>query len=379
MVKYIKIAAFIALFLSSSASYGQVLVSQVPINPVQFHSEDIWEVNLINNGEPVTAYLKGILNDENGKRIFEAFSGEFSLQVGLRTLRKNDITTLSLNFNSSHPNSELIRQYKNLPYGEYTLCIYLYNKETDEQLGESCIEHVSEPVSPPILITPDYCEEVHTKFPFFSWLAPSPEIKGQEVYYSFKLTEVFTGQSNEDAVQRNLAIVFIDNLTQTSLLYPSTAPPLDSNKTYAWQVQAKIKKYNGNENPSNLNTFRNIGVSEAWCLNYKIPELPEIITEKKNITYAIPKLYEDAEIQVTNILYLSFVENYVSGLLNYTIYDNKGEVVDLMMPLTANKGDNRYDINLKQTTLFRHNTLYKLVIKGNDKETYYLNFRYIEK
>lgn len=378
MVKLLYKAVFLFLILTPAGVKSQVLINQMPINPVQFTSQSFWDISIVNNGTPLTIYLKGELNDENGKRIADAISSDVVLGSGVTNIRNNNVTTIALNFNQGHPNVAAIEQFKNLPYGDYTLCIYAYDKETGEMVAESCLEHTSQPVSSPILMTPDYCSEVYTKYPYFSWLAPMPEIKGQQVYYSFKLTEVFAGQSNEDAIQRNLAIVFEDNLTSTSFQYPSTALPLDSNKTYAWQVQAKVKKYKDNETQPNNNSFRHVGISEAWCLNYKTPELAPIIVNKNTITYAVPKLYEDAEITVTNILYLSFIENYTAGLMNYVIYDSEGQVVELNMPLKIEKGDNRYDINLKQTELFKHNSMYKMEIKGNDKEVYFLKFRYIE-
>lgn len=377
MVKKIYVTAILFL-ITSAVTKAQVVVTQLALNPVQFTLQDMWDMSIINNGEEATVYLKGVLNDENGKQILEAVSTEFILGKGIKNFHKAEIATQSAYFNPNHPNAGLIEQFKNLPYGEYSLCVFIYNKETNEQLTESCIEHTSQPITPPILVTPDYCSEVYTKYPFFSWLAPSPEIKGQTVYYSFKLVEVYSGQSDEDAVQRNLAVIFEDNLTQTSLQYPSTAPPLDSTKKYAWQVQAKVKKYNNYETQPNNNSFRHVGISEVWCLYYKKPELPPIITEKTAVTYAVPKLYEDAEITVTNILYLSFVEEYTAGQMNYIIYDNNGQTVDFHQALQINKGDNRYDINLKQTTLFTHNRMYKMVIKGNNRETWYLKFRYME-
>ncbi|MFX3626079.1 MAG: hypothetical protein ACN6I4_01855 [bacterium] len=361
-----------------STSFAQVIITQLPPNPVRFSADDIWDINIINNGEEKTVFLKGILNDEFGKQIFDNRSAEFMLNKGVSKLNKTNTSTIGTNYNNNNSSAQIISQYNNLPYGRYNLCVYVYDVENDDILAESCIDHESQPVTPPTLITPDYCEKVNTKFPVFTWLAPAPQIRGQQVYYDFKLAEVYSGQSYEDAIQRNLAVAFASNLTKTSFMYPSNAQPLDSNKTYVWQVQAKVKKFNSIEVPESSNSFQHIGISEVWCLSYKKPELPEIIVVKKDITYAIPKIYEDAAVNVTNILYLSYREDYIAGKMNYTIFDSKGETINLYTPLDVKKGDNRYDINLKQTGLFKHKQQYKLVITNNNKETYYLNFKYIE-
>ncbi|HYG14781.1 MAG TPA: hypothetical protein VEC12_03440 [Bacteroidia bacterium] len=373
-----KLILIFCLFLSSALLKAQVVIIQIPPNPTQFSPKDLWDINLVNNDGSKTVYLKGILKDELNRQLLDVISTTFTIENGNKKINKNEVGNEVLNFNSSHPNSGIVRDFNNLPYGEYSLCVYLYETGTNELLGESCMDYNCEPISPPVLINPEYCQEVNTKYPLFTWLAPSPQIRGQQVYYDFKLAEVYDGQSNEDAIQRNLAIVFAGNLTSTTFLYPSTATPLDSTKKYAWQVIAKIKKYPGSEPPQGDNYLQNIGVSESWCLNYKLPELPEIEVIKENITYAIPKLQQDAAINVYNILYLSYREDYVPGLMNFSIYDSKGEVIDINQPLKVQKGDNRYDINLKQTGLFTHNKLYKLVIKGSNNETYYLNFKYIE-
>jgi hypothetical protein len=64
--------------------------------------------------------------------------------------------------------------------------------------------------------------------------------------------------------------------------------------------------------------------------------------------------------------------------MNYAIYDNDKRSIDLNLPLSIKKGENRYDINLKQTALFQNKKIYTLVIKGSENETYYLKFKYME-
>ena len=365
--------------LTQTFSYSQVLISQLPPNPVRFSVDDLWDITIINNDEGRQVFLKGSLSSEQGNRIFESYTSEFSIVKGTKRVNKNDIQTLNTSYNTNNPSAQIISQFNNLPYGKYTLCVNVYDVDNNDLLAESCIDYESQPVTPPTLLTPDFCQEVNTKFPFFSWLSPMPEIRGQQVYYDFKLTEVINGQSYEDAIQRNLAVVFASNLTQTNFLYPSTATPLDSTKIYVWQVQAKVKKNNSYEMPDEINSFQNVGISEVWCLKYKKPDVPEIIVKKEDVTYAQPKLYEDAEISATNILYLSYNEKFVAGNINYKVLNKEGREVDVNIVLQAKKGDNRYDINLKQTGLFKNKQLYKLVIKNSNNETYYLNFRYIEK
>lgn len=372
------VVGVLLITLIPTISIGQIVITQLPPNPVRFTEGDAWDISIINNGEAKNIYLKSILTDELGKQIFNSQSKEFNLRKGVSKLNKSNTPTVQINYNSNHSFAKIINQFGNLPYGKYNLCVYLYDVESGDELSESCIDHESQPVTPPTLVTPDYCQEVNTKFPVFTWLAPAPQIRGQQVYYDFKLTEVFDGQSYEDAIQRNLAIVFANNITKTSFMYPSNSVPLDSNKVYVWQVQAKVKKYEGIEVPETQNSFQHIGISEVWCLNYKKPDLPEIIVTKKDVTYAKPKVYEDAAITVTNILYLSYLENYVAGNMNYEVFDDKGERVELGVHLEVKKGDNRYDINLKQTTLFKDNHLYKMIITSGNGEVFFLNFKYKE-
>lgn len=374
----IKIVVFVLLSLNTVHVMGQVLISQLPPNPVRFSGDDVWNISVINNGEEQSVYLKGTLSDQNGAVLINKQSTPILIKKGVNSLSGTNVATLSSNVNANHPTAKIISEFNNLPYGRYNLCVNLYSVETQELLAESCLEHESQPVTPPTLLNPDYCSEVNTKLPVFTWLAPAPQIRGQQVYYDFKLTEVFEGQSHDDAIQRNLAIVFANNLTQTNFLYPSNSQALDSNKKYVWQVQAKIKKYNSVEVPDKVNPFKHIGISEVWCLNYKQPDLPEIEVEKKTITYAIPKVFEDAAITATNILYISFKEDLIAGNLDYKILDSEGKTVDLSLPFKVKKGDNRYDINLKQTTLFKDNELYKMIIKSANGDTYYLNFKYKE-
>ncbi len=279
-------AALIALLLTVSGM-AQVMVIQRMPSPTQFNPTDAWKIDLINQGgTAIKVFLRATIMQKPSALIVTLTSAEYQLQPGSNSLSPQVLQTQQEQY-SSYPGIEQIRQFHELPFGEYEICIEVISVEDQSSLAQSCLDHTFMPVTPPVLVLPPSCQDPGTRFPLLTWFAPSPVLKGFTVLYDLKLAELQEGQSYEEAIQRNLAVLDIKGLRTTQLVYPSNAMPLDTSKTYVWQVSARVPLIN---REAGVTEYTNsIGVSEIWCIRFDKKE-----EEKDSAfhSYAIPKPHE---------------------------------------------------------------------------------------
>jgi hypothetical protein len=74
--------------------------------------------------------------------------------------------------------------------------------------------------------------------PKFTWTIIFHQDAGEESYYKLKIVEIKGDQSPEDAFATNKPHFERDSLIRPSFEYPTSAPKFESEKKYAWRVQA---------------------------------------------------------------------------------------------------------------------------------------------
>ncbi len=145
-----------------------------------------------------------------------------------------------------------------LPEGTYEFCVRLLDAQLRPiaATGNLCRTASVVLPDPPILLTPADGSRLSSSSPLLSWTpvqpAPGP------VRYRLRIVPIYSGQDRRSAIERNSPI-YETELSGTSLLYPSTAPPfaLYPDATgFAWQVQALL--------PDGRPAARNQGKSQIF-------------------------------------------------------------------------------------------------------------------
>lgn len=241
-----------------------------------------------------------------------------------------------------------------LPFGNYRFCVraLIYIDGVQEQEVDDCLDKEYTPISPPFLVSPDNDEVLSVPNPLLVWSPPMPILNDASLVYRLKLVEVLPNQSPINAIQSNLALIDVDNLSQTNYPYPNNAPTLLAGKRYAWRVSTKTANYN-------------FGNTETWSFVYAQPEPDTSITSKE--PYIILAKANNAEFKTKDgFLYIQLDERYNEINLLYKVYNQANLQMSVSCSEVPNKkqGDNRLIFDFKQCSSFPKGR-YKMEIYGN--------------
>lgn len=229
---------------------------QFPIGGMVYKSQ-LW--NLILTNTTSTSQLihveLTISYRNNGQPVLTAVTRTLTLMPGTTQLNSSNFDPIQ--YNSSLPQVDLSPNGL-LPVGEFDLCyIFLkHNSDQVQQIAEQCQPAVIEPLAPPELVYPYNETAIPEKQPQFSWLPPIPTQLFSTLNYQILVAEIMPGQSAADAIQNNLPLLESDHLFTQNLIYPASAPSLEYDKQYAWQIIAK-------------NNEMIVGSSEVWEFSIK--------------------------------------------------------------------------------------------------------------
>jgi hypothetical protein len=159
-------------------------------------------------------------------------------------------------------------QQNGLPSGQYQICVRVRKFDGTFISGEEplgCSNYFSiNAVEPPQLITPFCGDEIKTgnNNVIFSWTMP-PGADPSTIKYTLKMVELLPNQDPNQAFLASTIPAFFEKtvFTQTTILYGPTDPPLESGKSYAWQVMASDDEIN--------TPFLNNGRSEVCWFTWK--------------------------------------------------------------------------------------------------------------
>ncbi len=372
MVRY---SLFSLLFgLSVSWAGAQVLISQYPLNPGRLSTDDFWNFSTTASSGPLKGYFVVDLKAE-GRTLFRLRSTEVEIKPGFAGWKAKEITYTEDLFNREHPYAAYIGQSRNLPFGRYEACVQLLDLSGNE-LGESCLEHEFNPLTPVSLLAPDYCSEQSTLYPVFTWLAPTPYLQDYPLVYDLKICEVFEGQTHQDAIDHNIPWHSASGLSSTTYPYPLTAARFDTSKTYVWQVSARISRPVFGEYDEPGQSWKGLGESEVWCFHWKPEEEPKDF----QTSHIYPKTVPDGGyVNVANQLPLAFQHKRAPGQLKVRFTDKGGRELEYRPTLDLKKGDNRYELNLRESRAFQHKGYYTAIITDPQGKEYRILFRYWEK
>jgi len=161
-----------------------------------------------------------------------------------------------------------------LPDGDWTLCVTLtgltgVTTGRPQPDATACSTFIIRYPEAPRLLLPVDRTSVNQPHPVFQW-TPVTGVAG--AVYRFRLVEMMKGQSPRDAVEGDRPVLETFLGTQTTLLYPPAAYPLQAGACYAWQVQSV--KYAGSDlQPALEPVGTNQGRSQIHTFCYRPPHV----------------------------------------------------------------------------------------------------------
>ncbi|MFZ1730478.1 MAG: hypothetical protein WBQ23_10360 [Bacteroidota bacterium] len=223
--------------------------------------KDLWNLTLRNPfSKDVRITVEGTVEEASDGLIVAGRSGSFLLKGNeTKRLDANNVPGGGQYTWSNRKYQEAILRSGNASSGRYTICIYGKDEEGRE-LGQQCIEHSLEIMSPPTLLSPADGDTIREgEFPMFTWLPPAPS-RGTAAY-KIRIVEVIGRQSPNEAMLRNPALFEKDDIRMTTFQYPLSARNIGNGKHIVWQISSGEAK------------------SEIWSFVYGRDVSPDLISE----------------------------------------------------------------------------------------------------
>jgi hypothetical protein len=313
-----------------------------------FYISDLFKLHVNNNN---SKSLNVSLNFElinQGKSIYKCQINSIEFPIGSTFLQRDQIPLENEQF-FGDSKSEFLSGTKVIPAGKYNWCIKITDKFTKEEIDKNCFPIDIEPITPPILMSPENGGVIENKQPLLIWLGPSP--RTFEYSYEIILTEIIGKQAPMDAVRKNFPLVKMKNLKETQLQYPLSSPELEYGKKYAWQIKA-------------TNSNGAIAYTETWYFTPKIDTSFENVVFYEN--FIIPRAKQDgSSINVKNLLNVDLSNLVDLNDYTYQIIDMKDRIViNNESNLVKSLSGNRFTLELSKSDKLKSKTLYLLKIQG---------------
>lgn len=257
-----------------------------------------------------------------------------NIQPGTANFPRNVFAGSLFKF-SSNAYASITNQTKNFPPGQYVFCYQFVNADKQSDDYENCFDAEIQPLVPMTLIYPADGDKICQKRPLLTWQPPIPF--NSSMRFRLLLTEKKEGESVENLLV-NAPLLLLDNITTTSINYPSGHPDLKEGKTYCWQVIA----YQNNVVMSR---------SEIWEFTVQCSEPGKQLPTD---SYRELKLLVNGNYYIANrALKFSFRNNYNIKRLSYAMYDigNGMKKLKDCPEVTLTPGLNKVDIDLTELEL----------------------------
>ncbi len=253
---------------------------------------------------------------------------------------------------SNNRMAAIANQTRSFVPGEYTICFHFVGGGNHGDDYENCFDASIQPLVPINLLIPAEHDHICEKRPAFSWQPPVPFQPSMR--FRLLLTEKKNGEAVENLLM-NAPLVLLDNITSTTVNFPSFAADLIEGKTYCWQVVVYQEGVI-------------ITKSEIWEFTVQCKEAQTPLTDD---SYRELKLLQNGNYYVTSrMLKFSFRNNYNIKKLNYAITDiEKAEKIKNLPDVALVPGLNKIDIDISDLDLVPGKHYLLKVYPFNEPET----------
>lgn len=362
---------FIALLLLPGLfTQAQLIINlQAPPAGVVQKSQ-LWNILVTNTrGGNIDASINMMMtNSQTGEQVLSAITGTVIFPPGNTMLNAAQLVPVQYNILSSSYNIDP-GQNGFLPPGNFTVCYNFNFIATHGIAAQACNAVMVEPLSPPQLILPeDQTAIENTDFPQFFWLPPAPMNLFTNLQYDLSLVQMNPGQSAADALQTNIPVLYQQGISGTSLLYPPSAPALQTGVQYAWKVVAK-------------NNLSPVSASEVWTFTLKTPGADNVRLSELPYT----RLKKDGESGYSvcyGKLKFAYINETADTAWNLTVYDissmNRIPVALDMDSIRLKRGLNLEQIDVSGNRLFVNQHIYLLELQNSRNEVWRMRFEYLK-
>lgn len=344
---------FISILTVFSAGFGQVTVQFNPGVSTSVTLEQLWAITLNNQyGQDVEVVLRGEIQ-KGQQRIYQAQSKPLVLGAGPTRLSMNNFPGLDVLMLDNFSQGEL-------KSGLYTLCVEVMNTKK-EALDKACRDMSVIGPRPPVLVFPFDDDQLSVNFPTFSWLPPAPVRPGQIVTYSLRIVE-----GNESSYISGPEVFFTENIPSNSLAYPSGAAKLQTDKRYAWQVEA----FSGGVS---------LGKSEVWNFHFGQPAAKMASTQGRPFIKLQSRLgagYCYAREEIRFQFDCPYGEKNIGQHL--CIKDQDGKLMQFEKELVRQSGTGQFVLPLPPGQGFQDQQYYILEVKDDKGLKRLLRFKYLK-
>ncbi|RXK85264.1 hypothetical protein [Filimonas effusa] len=225
-----------------------------------------------------------------------------TLPAGNSVFPRNSFVNSSFSF-SNNAYASIVSQTRNFPPGEYNFCFRFKPEDKQADESENCFDGSVQPMVPISLLNPADKDTICQKRPVLSWQPPMPFTSAMR--FRLLLTEKKKGASVMNLLA-NAPLVLLDNITSTTVSFPSFAADLKEGHTYCWQVIAYQQGVI-------------ISRSEIWEFTVQCTETPPKRTAD---SYRELKQLVNGNYYIANrYISFAFTNAYRQEKLNYRIID----------------------------------------------------------
>lgn len=356
------------------ALHAQYMLAPV-VPPPNFTFNDLWQFTLVRaDADNMDRFYVSLrIFNTNSQLKVKSNTAVFDLPVGSHYYNSSNLGSLQP-FSTSYYDASVLQQIVAsgglFPPGGYTIVYALYGKAADGDfapLAEETVFINVEAMWPPMLLLPVDGDSIDTPYPLLTWApAFSSSVTGA-ITYTLNMVELMGGQSPGQAITANPMYYTESGQPSTVLLYPAAAPPIDSGKTYVWQVHA-----------SSGGQF--LGSSEIWTFT-RIRPVVQVVQVQKKPFVEISTEGSSYFVEINDgLLRLAFDEMLydIDNTLTFSIYGQDGQLVADQTRLTryVREGHNKIRISLcdNSTGFNLPKGYYRIEVLSQRGDTYRLNF-----
>ena len=297
----------LCLLLGWTATHAQVvIIPQVKSNV--HHIEQLYQVMLVNNGmEDLSGQLSIRLENNRGEVLFVATSLPTTLETGMAR-QSYQIQWPPGGGLDNFVGNTSISSVGRLPIGQFNICYDFQALPTGNSVGKYCHEFETKIAGVPVLVYPLDGSLIQEMQPVLQWLPPVV-LAGEVLTYDLVMVALQANQTPAEGVARNAPVFTQRLLNKQQLAYPLSAPPLQNELMYAWQVTAYWNDYE-------------VGKTDIWTFSkgelLKIAPVTSSATSNKSyplLQHQISGAYHVVEEDIC----FSFQNRFASPTLNYRI------------------------------------------------------------